>query len=594
MTLLVQCRSISKSFGSRSLFTDITIGFFEGDRIGLIGPNGSGKSTLMKIIAGEESPDTGEIIRRGFVRIAYVPQLFLAVPEGGDGSVLEAILARIDQKDPNEALLSAQKNLSLCGFSDHSVKASTLSGGWRRRLDIASGLANNPHLLLLDEPTNHLDIDSIIWLESLLRSRVKSFVIISHDRVFLEKTANRTVELNRRYPKGFFEANTSFSSFLEKREEFFEAQMNRQASLTSRVRKEIAWLRQGAKARTTKQQARIKEAEFLQEELKQLKTSNLKKEVDVEIGSSGVETRRLVVAKGIAKTHGGNKLFSSLDLLITPKTRLGLVGPNGSGKTTLLRILAGEETPDVGNIKFAPYLKITYFDQKRAKLPDNITIKQALGDGKEFVEFQGKPVHVNGWAKRFLFETDRLELPIGRLSGGERARLYIARLMLQPADILLLDEPTNDLDIETLEVLEETFDEYEGALILITHDRLFLDRVANSVLALGYPGENPYFADFAQYEEAKKALKTKPVETALPQQAAKPKAKKSLSYREQQELDTLPQEIEKLEQEIESLSQQMTSSGANLHSLCEQATKLQEKVTFLYSRWETLEHKSQS
>ncbi len=583
MSPFIQCRKISKAFGSKNLFTDITVSFFEGDRVGLIGPNGSGKSTLMKILSNLENPDVGEVIRRSQVRVSYIPQNFLEA----HGTIFETVEARLESVHADERTHKAQKALSMCGFNDFEVLAESLSGGWRRRLDIASAIAEEPDLLLLDEPTNHLDIESIVWLENLLKSRIRSYVMVSHDRVFLEKTTNKTIELNRTYPKGLFEIDANYSSFLEKREEFLESELSRKASLTSRVRKEIAWLRQGAKARTTKQQARVKEAEGLQEELSQLKSRTSKRQVEIDLSSSGIETRKLIQAKGISKSHGGRELFSGLDILIGPKTRLGLVGPNGSGKTTLLKILAGEEKPDSGTIKFAPYLKITYFDQKRAKISENQTLKQALGDGREFVEFRGHPIHVHGWAKRFLFETERLDLPLSRLSGGEKARLHIARLMLQPADVLLLDEPTNDLDIDTLEILEETFDEYDGAVVLITHDRLFLNRVTTSLIGLGTDLEMPYFADYDQYEIFKAENKEKVSQAKA--QAAKPKAKKALSYKEGKELEVLPQEIEKLEAELEQVSNLLNSGSGDLIALSSKAGSLQDEINKRYVRWEELE-----
>lgn len=586
MSPFIQCRKISKAFGAKNLFEDITVSFFEGDRVGLIGPNGSGKSTLLKILSDFETPDVGEVIRRNQVKVGYIPQSFQDV----HGSILETVESRLGALDPEVRTHKAQKALSMCGFSDFNVIAESLSGGWRRRLDIASALADEPDLLLLDEPTNHLDIESIVWLENMLKSRVRSYVIVSHDRVFLEKTTNKTIELNRTYPKGLFEIDANYSTFLEKREEFLESELSRKASLTSRVRKEVAWLRQGAKARTTKQQARIKEAEGLQEELSKLKTRTSKKQVEIDLSSSGIETRKLIQAKGVTKSHGGRVLFSGLDILIGPKTRLGLVGPNGSGKTTLLKMLAGEEKPDAGTIKFAPYLKITYFDQKRAKIPENQTLKQALGDGREFVEFRGHPIHVHGWAKRFLFETERLDLPLSRLSGGEKARLHIARLMLQPADVLLLDEPTNDLDIDTLEILEDTFDEYDGAVVLITHDRLFLNRVTTSLIGLGTDLEMPYFADYDQYESFRADQKEKVTQAKA--QAAKPKVKKALSYKEQKELESLPKEIENLEAELEQVSTLLNNGSGDLITLSTKAGALQDEIQKRYDRWEVLENQS--
>ncbi len=390
--------------------------------------------------------------------------------------------------------------LGRAGFADPQTTTSLLSGGWRRRLAIARELIRRPDLLLLDEPTNHLDIEGVRWLEEILLSNRGASVMVSHDRYFLENVCTRIAEVNRIYPDGVFTTSGKYSDFLEKREDYLASQAKEREALANLVRREIEWLRRGAKARTSKSKARIATAGELQVKLAESQDRARMGTTDIDFTGTGRRTKRLVIAERIAREFGGRKLFRDVSFALGPGMRLGLLGANGSGKTSLLKLLAGEAAPDGGSIQFADALRVVYFDQNREQLDAEVTLRRALAPTGDSVIFQDRVIHVVSWAKRFLFRQDQLELPVGRLSGGEQARVLIARLMLKPADLLLLDEPTNDLDIPTLEILEESLLEFTGAIVLVTHDRFMLDRVSTVLLALNGKGGAEFFADYAQWE----------------------------------------------------------------------------------------------
>ena len=459
---LLSVMGAAKSFGAAPLFTNISLHISDGERLGVIGPNGSGKSTLLKIMAGTLAPDTGTRTVRKLTRVAYVPQE-PEFPAGvTTGRVLEEALSAPDMPAA-ERLAAVGITLGKAGFADGSAAVDTLSGGWKRRLSIARELIRNPDVLLLDEPTNHLDLEGILWLEKLLRAAPFAAVVVSHDRYFLENAATAVAEINRVYPDGLFRTQGNYADFLEKREAFLEAQSEQQAALANRVRREVEWLRRGPKARTGKSRARIDAAHELMGELAEVSARNAKATTRIDFTSSGRQTRKLVRAEAISKQLGGRQLFRGLSFGLSPGMRLGLAGPNGSGKTTLLRVLKGEIEADAGTVERADGLRVVYFDQGREQLDPAATLGEGLGAHGDSVIYRGRAIHIAGWAKRFLFRPEQLDTPVGRFSGGERARIIIARLMLQPADVLLLDEPTNDLDIPTLEVLEESLMDFAGA-----------------------------------------------------------------------------------------------------------------------------------
>ncbi len=601
MSLLISCQSISKTFGARPLFENISLTISDGERIGLIGPNGAGKSTLIQILAGVQTPDSGGVSLRKLVTTGYVPQDPVFDSDITVAAVLEAALAgRHLEEYERESIVEI--TLSRFGFSDPTVRALSLSGGWRKRLAIAQAVIASPDLVLLDEPTNHLDLQGILWLEKFLRSAPFASVIVSHDRYFLENVVSDMVEINRTYPDGLFRVKGSYSEFLIRREDFLAAQSKQQEALSNVVKREIEWLRRGAKARTRKSKARIGDAGRHIGELAELNERMAKGITQVEFIASDRKTKKLLVAENLSKSMGGRILFEGLNCTLSPGIRLGLVGANGSGKTTLLKVLGGELDPDGGTVQRADGLRVVYFDQNREQLNLDEPLRTALCPYGDSVIYKDRTIHVAGWAKRFLFHSEQLDVAVGRLSGGERARVLIARLMLQPADLLFLDEPTNDLDIATLEVLEENLSDFPGALVLVTHDRYMLDRVSTLVLGLDGNGGADLFADYSQWEEAQSKVKSSAPDlspkTAKPEAiaAAPASSKKRLSYLENREWESMEAQIEAADQDLAVHQRnlhdpEIMRAPKRLQESYEKLQAAQQAADQLYARWAELEVK---
>ncbi len=595
MPLLGSCTGLTKSYGSRVLFENIALGISEGERLGLIGRNGAGKSTLLRILAGQLEPDGGAVSFRRNTRTGYVPQE-AEFPESH--TVHEVIAAAIagEPLDELERAARISQTLGRAGFTDATVRTEALSGGWKRRLAIAREIAQSPDVLFLDEPTNHLDFEGIQWLEKLLSTATFASVVVSHDRYFLDTVVNDVAEIDRAYPGGLFRVEGRYSQFLEKKEEFLLGQSNRQEALANRVQREVEWLRRGAKARTGKSKARIDNAGRLMRELGDLETRTAKGVTQIDFTGTDRRTKRLLSVDNISKELGGRTLFRDLSFTLSPGTRLGLLGLNGAGKTTLLRILSGELGVDSGTVERAGALRIVYFDQAREQLDREQTLRQGLGAHGDTVIFQDKLIHVAGWAKRFLFDSGQLDRPMSSLSGGEQARVLIARLMLQPADILLLDEPTNDLDIPTLEVLEDSLTDFAGALVLVTHDRYLLDRVSNVVLGLDGRGGAQLFADYWQWEQAKMGQADVP-KLAKQENRSQP-SKKKLSYHEAREWEQMEARILEAEQQLEAIraemhSPEVVSDGPRLQACYKKLQPAEGSIHALYARWAELEAKQQ-
>ena len=592
--LLLSCEDVGKAFGTRALFDRLSFALFEGDQVGLVGPNGSGKSTLLKILSGTEPPDRGSRALRTGVRVGYVPQ-DPTFPAGRTvDEILMAVLSGADEEDRPGRVAQA---LSRGGFADGRANVDTLSGGWKKRLAIARELAAEPDIVLMDEPTNHLDVEGILWLEDLLTERARACLVVSHDRYFLEHVATRMLELNRIYPDGLFETDGRYSEFLARRDEFLRGQAAYQEALANTVRREIEWLRQGAKARSTKARGRIKQAGRLIEELEDARARGLTATAGIDFTSSQRRTRRLLVARGLTKSLGGRRLVSDLELVVTPGTRVGLIGPNGSGKTTLLNVLAGVLPADAGEIERADGLRVVRFEQERAGLDPAQSLRRALAPEGDAVMWQGRSVHVAAWAKRFLFRPEQLEVPVGHLSGGEQARILIARLMREPADLLILDEPTNDLDIPTLEVLEDSLAEFDGALVLVTHDRFMLERVSTVILSLDGRGGTATFADYAQWEAARAVAEAEPRRAPSERATEPPRPRpKRLGYREQREWEGMEQAILDAERAVEARQREVDDPviASNPTALQERYAALEAAradVDRLYARWAELEAK---
>lgn len=585
----------------KPLFVNLSFALFDGDHVGLVGPNGSGKSTLLKILAGIEEPDRGSRTTRRQLQVAYVPQEPVFTETYTVEDVLNQVLIA-EGHDPHEQTGRIAKALSLGAFPDPAQTVTTLSGGWRKRLAIVRALMLEPDVLLLDEPTNHLDVEGILWLEALLKAETRAFLVVSHDRRFLEAVASRMLELNRCYADGVFEAKGRYSDFLEQRDALLQAQADYQSSLANRVRGEVEWLRRGPKARTTKAKARVQAAGKLIHELDTVTARSGQGTAGIDFTSSGRRSKQLVVVEQLTTSRGGRPIIAKLDFVLGPGQRLGLLGPNGSGKTTLLRLLDGTLEPDAGTIIRAQGLRIVSFEQHRESLDQTLSLRRALAPAGDAVVYQDRSVHIVSWAKRFLFRPEQLDLPVSRLSGGEQARLLIARLMLQPADLLTLDEPTNDLDIPTLDILEDSLLEFPGALILVTHDRWLLDRISTMLLALDGSGNAEWFADYAQWESAQARSaggrpRSESRSGAASHTGSESVSKKNaLTYREQQEWEQMEQKIVQAEDAVAACQAAMgdpavVSDAAALQARCEALDSAHAHVEKLYARWTQLEEK---
>ncbi len=603
MPPIISAQGLSKRYGVAPLFQNISFTISEGDRIGVIGPNGSGKSTLLEMLIGRVKPDSGDVAIHKGTRLSYVSQISEFAGGVTIRSVIETALARTGVPEAERASRFAE-TLGRAGFTDLDAHAATLSGGWRKRLAIAEALVQAPDILLLDEPTNHLDLAGIQWLESVLQNAAFACVVVSHDRYFLENVANEMVELNRAYEDGALRVKGNYSAFLEAEELYLHAQKKRQESLENRVHTELEWLRRGPKARATKAKARIDKAHEMIGELAEMNARSRTSSAEIDFSATNRKTKQLIMLEGVSYGISGRTLFKDIQFSVTSGMRVGLVGPNGSGKTTLLRLLRGDIKPESGKIRRAEGLRIVYFDQNRELDPD-ITLLRALAPDSDAVIYQERVIHVAAWAERFLFSAENLNQRVDRLSGGERARVLIAQLMLQPADVLLLDEPTNDLDIPTLEILEESLLEYSGAVVLVTHDRFMLDRVSTVVLGLDGGGSAERFADYSQWEAWQRTqlslATTKSVNGhrgPRPARGEVPRAvaKKKLSYAEAREFAAMESRIHEAEQILHAKRAALedpaiTSDRISLQNACTQLDEAQKSVDTLYARWVELEQK---
>ena len=592
-SLLISTHFTNKSYGAQPLFTDISLQVFDNERLGLIGPNGAGKSTFLKILADLEDADSGEISRKRNIHMIYLPQDDVLGPE----KTIEETLFHAIPKELEAWQVSRRRQeiMSLIGVDNTKQKVKTLSGGWRKRLAIGQALFQKPELLLMDEPTNHLDLEGILWLENLLKDAPFAFVLVSHDRFFLENTTNRIVELNQRYPEGFLKVEGNYSAFVEKREKCIHEQAKLETVLSNKVRREIEWLRRGPKARTSKARYRIEKAHQLRENLAAVKGRNAQnRSVDIAFDTTHRKTKKLLDAQDLRKTLGGKLLFGNLSLRLAPGIRIGVMGKNGTGKSTLIQILNGNLAPDAGSVKVAEGLQVLTFDQKRELSEGSQTLRQALSPEGDTVIYQGRSFHVTAWAKRFLFQKDQLDMPVSGLSGGEKARVLIANLTLQPADILLLDEPANDLDIPTLEVLEESLEEFPGAIVLITHDRFLMERLCDLLLYLDGDGGAEYFADYDQWLQYRKDRLPATPQSGETSQSPPNNKPQKLAYEERKELNRIEKQIEKAEGIADNLQRQLQDPGimCDADQLAERYAEHQEgqkKVEQLYERWEELE-----
>lgn len=597
--MLVNAHEVTKSFSHRPLFKNITFGIEAGERVGLIGPNGAGKSTLLKMIAGKTSPDSGTLSLKRNLRIGYLEQ----VPAFSEGDTLmSSILSTADSNAEEwESASRAQELISRCGLDDFptTFSLSEMSGGWKKRVAFARELMKSPDLLLLDEPTNHLDVESVLWLEEFLRDTRIALLVVTHDRLFLQRVTNRIIELDPRHEGGLLSINGDFATYLEVRSQLLASQERRETILKNTLRRETEWLRQGAKARTTKQQARIQRAEELGQEVQELSERNVSRRAKLDFQTGERQSKKLLEAKNISKSYGETLIFSKVNLVMGPGTRVGLLGENGSGKTTLIRVLLGLEKPDSGEVIHADSLKYAYFDQTRNTLDPEETVAKTLCPSGEFVDFRGSRVHVRSYLDRFLFTKEQADMRVGKLSGGEQSRLLLAKLMLIPCNVLVLDEPTNDLDLATLHVLEECLTEFNGSILLVSHDRYFLDAVSTHILAFPQAGaksrELTSFADLFQWERWRLQQNARPSKESKSSKepVVEKKVKTKLSFKEQRELDSMESTILTAEARLEKLLAETAlpenqSNAILLAKLTTEIAEAQDEVERLYGRWAEL------
>lgn len=611
---IISIKNLILSFGGPPLLDGLELHIESGDRLCLLGKNGTGKSTLLKLMAGLLEPDSGEVVWEGGVKTAYLRQEF---PEGVRGRLIDLVT----DGEP-ERSLAAEQSLSLLGL-DPEQELSTMSGGEQRRAYLARVLAADAEVLLLDEPTNHLDIDTIRLLEDYLLRRVKTVIFVTHDRSFAKRLSNRVAEIDRGKVYAF---RTSYEQFLERREELLEAEAKKRAEFDKRLAQEEAWLRRGVKARRTRNEGRVRALQAMRDQYRQRREQSGK--ARMEIHNGGRSGNLVIEAKNISFGYGkepdgkviNEPIIDNFTTTIMRKDRVGIVGPNGSGKTTLLKLLLKELEPQDGSIRHGVNLQAVYFDQMRSELNPDKNVIENLGEGYETIELNGRKKHIMAYLQDFLFNPDRAKSPVAHLSGGERNRLLLAKLFARAANLLILDEPTNDLDVETLELLEDLLQEYQGTLLLVSHDRTFLDNVVTDCFVLAGQGRViEYAGGYADWEESELRRKTEeqqnrkdvsgkgsqgPSQATTDEQSAvqkrrarKPKTDKprTLSYKEQQQLKELPDKIMSMEAEVARLHADLSdpelyrSAQGDPSAVTAQLESLESDLAAAYKRWEELQ-----
>ena len=596
---LLSLRNISFTWSGEPLLENINIEIEPGERIALVGRNGTGKSTLMKIMSGEVEPDDGSVLPSNDILIGRLVQ---DVPDGADETVFELVGQGFDaaNKNPEDAWKRDQfveRILSRMTL-DGELQFATLSSGMKRRALLARALVMEPDILLLDEPTNHLDIDAISWLERFLKGYRGTLIFVTHDRVFLQNLATRIIEIDRART---FDWTCDYATFLKRRRAALDAEDKQNAEFDRKLAEEERWIRKGIKARRTRNEGRVRALKSMREERRQRrgKVGNVRM-----LASEGTKSGQLVIAaEDVEFSYDGETtIVSDLTTVLMRGDKVGIIGPNGAGKSTLLKLLLGELTPTGGTIRQGTNLKIIYFDQLREQIDEEKTVAENVGEGQDTLEINGQRRHIYGYLQDFLFSPERARRPARYLSGGERNRLMLARIFKRESNLMVLDEPTNDLDAETLELLEELVADYNGSLLLVSHDRAFLNNVVTSTLAFDANGVvreyaggyDDYVRQRAQQKEAPAAKSTDTKAVEAKKQQAKKSQKKKLSWKEQNELKSLPDEIEKLETEQSTLSEQMSDPGffkqdsEKIAVATNRAAELPEQIAKLMERWEEL------
>lgn len=596
---LISFQEVRIGFGGHPLLDDVSFQIERGERVGLLGRNGMGKSTLLKMLNGDVEPHDGIIARQQNVRTAYLPQ---EVPQDLHGRIADIIASGLIESDfaddehhwkrDNQV----QKTISLMEL-DGDARFETLSAGMKRRIILARGLVCNPDLLLLDEPTNHLDIQAIDWLEDFLKRWGGTLVFVTHDRVFLQKLTTRIIELDR---GSVYDWACDYPTFLERKEAMLEAEQTQNALFDKKLAQEEAWIRKGIEARRTRNEGRVLALKKLRQQRSERR--ELLGKVKMQIGTEKRSGRLVIETENISYAYGEKTIIRNFTTTIQRGDKIGIVGANGSGKTTLLKLLMGQLQPQTGEVRHGTNLDIVYFDQLRTQLDESKSVLDNAGQGRDTVTINGRTRNLMGYLEDFLFTRDRVRAPITALSGGERNRLLLARLFAMPANLLILDEPTNDLDIETLEILEDLLLDYEGTLLLVSHDRAFLNNIVTSTLILDGSSDVKEF--IGGYEDWKKQLDEVPASklNAKPAQStqteskseSKPVARK-LSYNEKRELEELPKRIEKLEEEQKQLTLKMEvpsfyqQEGTIITQAVERLEQIQKELSQAYERWGELD-----
>lgn len=625
---LVTLQDVSLSYGSDPVLDAVSLRIEPGERVCLVGRNGEGKSSLMKIVAGEVVPDRGQVIRQPQVRIARLAQeeggawqgtnydvvagglggmmdllarhhglLVRLAQEGGDSLLAE--LAEVEQEMETTGAWNFQQRIDTVLSRlqlDPDQAFAQLSGGMQRRVLLARALVSGPDLLLLDEPTNHLDVETIVWLEEFLLANGPTLLFVTHDRAFLQRLATRILDLDRGRVTSW---PGSYDTYLQRKEALLVAESAQQAEFDRKLAQEEAWLRQGIKARRTRNEGRVRELVIMRQE-RQARREQLGR-VRLEIGAAALSGKVVALLKDVSLAFAGKEVIRNLTTTVLRGDKVGIIGPNGAGKTTLLKLLLGELEPDTGQVRLGTNLQPAYFDQQRAQLDPEKSLFDNLGDGREFVEVGGRQRHLIGYLRDFLFPPDRVRAPVKVLSGGERNRLLLAKLFARPANILVLDEPTNDLDVETLELLEERLLQYPGTVLLVSHDRAFLNNVVTSSLV--FEGEGRVREYAGGYDDwLRQRVPVTPIATAAEKKGPKrARSKKGgagvrkLTYRESGELEGLPGMIESLETEQETLYNAMADpafyqeGGDAIPRARARLAEVEQELVAAYDRWEELE-----
>ena len=583
---IINIEHISKVFGEKQVFDDISCGIHQGDKIGIIGINGTGKTTLLKIIAGLEEPDQGQVIFQKGLRVTYLPQS-PKFPE--HATVLSYVADGADGADWGRES-EAKNALNRLGITDHHEEIDHLSGGQKKRVALARTLVNPADVLILDEPTNHIDNEMAVWLEEYLNQWKGAIIMVTHDRYFLDRVTNKILEIDH---GKLYSYTANYSQFLELKAQREEMELASERKRQSVLRMELEWAKRGCRARTTQQRARLERLEALK---------NGKAPVrDAEVEMDSVETRmgkKTIELHHISKSYGQKKLIDDFEYIVLKNQRLGIIGPNGCGKSTLMKIITGKEEPDQGTVEIGDTVKIGYFAQEVMEMDENQRVIDYIKDVAEYVPTKDGRITASQMLERFLFTPAMQYTPIGKLSGGERRRLYLLKVLMDAPNVLILDEPTNDLDIPTLTILEDYLDSFLGIVITVSHDRYFLDNIADRIFAFEAGGKlvqyEGGYTDYLEAKERKNGTVVRESEESAKKKADRKNWKKDapeklkFTYKEQKEYETIDDEIASLEQKIEELDEQMmqyATNSAKLSEITEQKEAAEATLEEKMERW---------